>query len=85
MREIHAGDQCEHLELTGSPGCYKKVRCTVTHLSRIDGKPQQLVLVREGRAHRKICTRHAPTVNMQQTRAKQKPKKDHLTEQVELF
>ncbi len=85
MREIHAGDQCEHLDLIGSLGAYKKIRCTTTHLSRIDGKPQQLVIVREGRAHRKVCTKHAPQVQISNTRAKQKPKSDFQAEQVELL
>ncbi len=84
MREIHKGDQCEHLELTGSVGAYKKIRCTTTHLSRVDGKPQQLVLIREGRAHRKVCTKHAPAVQMRMTRPKQK-KVDHMAEQLDLL
>ncbi len=85
MRELKAGDQCEHLSRVGSVHTgYRDERCTTTHLSRVDGKPQQLVIVREGRAHRKICTRRAPSAQIQMTRPKQK-KPDHLAVQENLL
>ncbi len=86
MRDLKAGDQCEHLEKVGDVySGYKMERCQTKYLERIDGKPQQLVLVTEGRKARFVCTKHAPQMKMERTVRKQKPKKDHMAEQVILL
>ncbi len=56
----------------------------IKHLHRIDGKPQQLVVIKEGRVTRFVCTKHAPSTEIKHTVRKQK-KSDHMAEQVELL
>ncbi len=85
MRELKAGDQCEYTEKIGDPyTSYKNVRCETKHLHRVDGKPQQLVVIKEGRVTRFVCTKHAPSTEIKHTVRKQK-KSDHMAEQVELL
>ncbi len=85
MRELHIGDRCEHVERTGSVYTgYRDVQCAVTHLSRIDGKPQQLVLVKEGRTTRKVCLLHAPSTSIKQTKPRAS-KKQFQAEQLDLL
>lgn len=85
MRELKAGDRCERTIRIGSPHIgYTDTRCEAIHLSRVDGKPVQLILIKEGRAYRKICTRCAPIAEMKNTTTKQK-RSTCSTQQVSLL
>ncbi len=85
MRDLKAGDRCEHTEKVGSVHTgYRDERCTTIHLSRVDGKPQQLVLVKEGRKSRFVCLKHAPIVTIAQTKPRQK-KRSYQAEQISLL
>lgn len=59
MRNLIAGQQCEHVDHRFVDGALVKIPCQVKHLSRVDGKPQQLVPCKDGRAVRFMCLKHA--------------------------
>ncbi len=51
------GDQCDHVEKVGSVFTgYRKVRCEVKHMERVDGKPQMLYQVKK----QLFCRKHLP-------------------------
>ena len=57
MKELKAGDQCEHRDKVGDPyTSYKWVNCETRHLGRIDGKPQMLYVVKK----QFLCRKHLP-------------------------
>ena len=77
MRDLHAGYQCEHVERVGSVHTsYVNKRCDVKHHERVDGKPQHLVPVKDGRVTRFMCMAHAPKHSGRSTVARQKKKDD---------
>lgn len=74
MRHLSAGQQCEHVDTRFIDGAFTKIPCQVKHLSRVDGKPQQLVPCKDGRSVRFMCLKHAgPIVGLSRRPVKNKP------------
>lgn len=82
MRNLTQGQQCEHVDRRVIDGAYTLIPCTVRHLERVDGKPQQLVPCKEGRAVRFLCLAHAGPIEGLKRRT---PRGKPPAEQTNLF
>jgi hypothetical protein len=72
-RELVAGQPCEYIDRRFIDGAYRLIPCTVRHLERIDGKPQQVVPCKDGRTVRFLCLAHAgPIEGLKRRTAKRK-------------
>ena len=69
MRDLCAGFQCEYMEAV--PQGNRK-RCLVKHHERINGKPQQLLPIKDGNKTRFMCKNHAQWYTPSGTTRKQK-------------
>lgn len=64
-RELTTNQQCEHISRLYENGALLKIPCEARHSDRSQGAPQQLVPVKDGRAIRFMCLKHAPLYTKQ--------------------